>query len=376
MKSLLVTHSRRWNGETEYAAGLIRAEAAMGMDVTVVAPGESTFAQEISPWARVLVPPGRNPSRSLLGFIRNVSWLSGMIDTGEFDVVHSSRSTAHLIVALAVRKRVPFLHLRGGAKRPYGHYGNRILYRWLTDGVIVSSGRVEGWVRRKLKVRPERIHRILSPVNVEKFKPSPPDSGLFSELGVPADAPVILNIARLAPVKGHPILLEAMAAVNQEFPRARLVLVGNPWEGQPEQLKERARELGIGDLVIFTGRRADVTRFLSCATVCVSSSIGSEENSRAVGEYMASGRPVVAGAVGVIPELVVDGKTGFLVPHGDAAALAGGLLKILRDPDQARVMGEEGRKRAVELFSEEAFGESLSRVFRQVFARKKKQSDS
>lgn len=370
MKSLLVTHSRRWNGETEYAAGVVRAELAIGMDLTVVAPGESTFSRQVAGKVRLLELPGRAPSRSFIDFIKDVNWLSGLIETGGFDIIHSSRATAHLLVALANRKRLPLLHLRGGAKRPYGHPGNRLLYRRLTDGVIVSSGRVEEWVIRRLKVPPERVHRILSPVNVEQYKSAPPDPGLRAELGLPATAPVVLKIARLAPVKGHHILLEAMASVHNEFPQAKLVLVGNPWAGQPGELMEQARRLGLADSVIFTGRRADVTRFLACATVCVSSSIGSEENSRAVSEYMASGHPVVASAVGVIPELVVDGKTGFLVPHSNVPALADGLLKILRNPEEARRMGMAGRKRAVELFSEEAFGRSLSRVFNNVLVKK------
>ena len=370
MKSLLVTHSHRWNGETEYAAGVVRAELAMGMNLTVVAPGESTFARKVAGKVRLLELPGRSPSRSIIDFIKDVNWLSSLIETGGFDVIHPSRATAHLLVALADRKRIPLLHLRGGAKRPYGHPGNRLLYRWLTDGVIVSSKRVEGWVIRRLKVPPERVHRILSPVDVGQYKPSSPDLSLLTELGISESAPVILKIARLAPVKGHPILLEAMASVHQEFPRAKLVLVGNPWEGQPGELMDQARKLGIGDSVIFTGRRADVRRFLACATVCVSSSIGSEENSRAVSEYMASECPVVASAVGVIPELVVDGQTGFLVPHGDALALADGLMKILRNPEEARRMGQAGRRRAVELFSEEAFGRSLSRVFNSVLGEK------
>jgi len=370
MKSLLVTHSHRWNGETEYAAGVVRAELAMGMDLTVVAPKESTFARQVSGKVRLLELPGRAPSRSIFDFIRDVSWLSSLIATGGFDLIHPSRATAHLLAALADRKRIPLLHLRGGAKRPYGHPGNRFLYRWLTDGVIVSSGRVEGWVIRRLKVPPERVHRILSPVDVGQYKPASPDPSLLKELGISGTGPIILKIARLAPVKGHPILLKAMASVHNEFPQAKLILVGNPWEGQPGQLMEQARKLGIGDSVIFTGRRADVTRFLSCATVCVSSSIGSEENSRAVSEYMASGHPVVASAVGVIPELVVDGQTGFLVPHGDASALADGLINILHNPEESRRMGNAGRHRAVELFSEEAFGRSLSRVFNSVLVKK------
>jgi len=363
MKSLLVTHSHRWNGETEYAAGVVRAELSMGMDVTVVAPGESTFARQVAGKVRLLELPGKAPSRSLFDFSRDVIWLSRLINSGGFDVIHPSRATAHFLVALAVRKRIPLLHLRGGAKRPYGHPGNRFLYCRLTDGVIVSSRRVERWVRERLKVPPERVHRILSPVDVEQYAPELPEQELMNDLGISPGAPVILKVARLAPVKGHPVLLEAMAAVHHDYPQARLVLVGNPWDGQPEQLMEQAHQLGIGNSVIFTGRRPDIARFLSCATVCVSSSIGSEENSRAVSEYMASEHPVVASAVGVIPELIVDGKTGFLVPPGDAPALADGLMKVLRNPEAARRMGQEGRKRAMELFSEEAFSRSLSRVF-------------
>lgn len=343
----------------------------MGMELTVVAPGESAFVRKVSGKVRLLELPGREPSRSLFDFIKDVNWLSSLIETGGFDVIHPSRATAHLLAALADRKRIPLLHLRGGAKRPYGHPGNRLLYRWLTDGVIVSSGRVEGWVIRRLKVPPERVHRILSPVDVGQYKPALPDPSLLKELGISDSAPIILKIARLAPIKGHPILLDALVLVHHEFPQAKLVLVGNPWKGQPGELMEQARKLGIGDSVIFTGRRADVTRFLACATVCVSSSIGSEENSRAVSEYMASERPVVASAVGVIPELVVDGRTGFLVPPGDASALADGLIKILRNPEEARRMGEAGRNRAVELFSEEAFGRSLWRVFESVLEGKK-----
>lgn len=369
MKSLLVTHSHRWNGETEYAAGVIRAELAMGMDVTVVAPRGSTLARKVSGNVRLLELPGENPSRSLIDFIRDVNWLSGLIKIGEFDIIHPSRATAHLLLALATRKRVPLLHLRGGAKRPYGHPGNRLLYRVLTDGVIVSSRRVERWVSRRLKVRPDKIHRILAPVDVNRYKPAPPDPSLYRELGLSPDTPIILKVARLAPVKGHPILLEAMAIVHQEFPRTRLVLVGNPWEGQPGKLIEQARALGIEDYVIFTGRRSDITRFLSCATVCVSSSIGSEENSRAVSEYMASECPVVASAVGVIPELIVDGETGYLVPLGEAPVLADGIMKVLRNPEAAREMGKAGRRRAVELFSEEAFGLRLSLVFKSVLKR-------
>ncbi len=362
LRSLLVTHSRRWNGETEFASGVLQAEAEMGMEITLVAPRSSRLAQDSGEKVRVLEFPAVRPSSSPIHFFRDLNWLSRLIEEGEFDLLHACRATGHLLTALAARSRVPLLHLRGGAKKPYGHPGNRYLYRRLTSGVIVSSRRVERWVTENLKVPPARVHRILAPVDTAVFRPGPPDPSLRDEFRIPRGSPLVVKVARLAPVKGHPVLLRAMAEVRRRVPGAVLVLVGNPWKGQVELLKNLAGELGLEKAVVITGRRDDVGRFISAAAVCVSSSLGSEENSRAVGEYMAGGRPVVATRVGVIPEMVEDGVTGLLVPPGDPAALAGAISALLEDRERAERMGEAGRLRAEREFSRAAFARRLSRA--------------
>lgn len=362
LSSLLVTHSSRWNGETEYAFGVIQAELEMGMEVTVVAPRACALARKTVGSVRLLELPGPDPSSSPLDFFRDLRWLSRLVEESGFDLLHACRATGHLLTALAGRHRAPLLHLRGGAKKPYGHPGNRLLYRKLTAGVIVSSKRVENWVTGGLKVPPGRVHRILSPVDTNRFRPGPPDLSLREELGIPRESPLVLKVARLAPIKGHPVLLEAMAEVRRRVPGAVLVLVGTPWEGQAESLRARARALGMAEAVILTGKRKDIARFLSVASVCVSSSLGSEENSRAVSEYMAAGVPVAATAVGVIPELVVDGVTGFLVPPGDPAGLGKAIASLLENPGRLERMGAAGRARAREEFSRQAFARRLSAV--------------
>ncbi len=363
IRVLLVTHSRRWNGETEYAAGIVQAEAAMGMEVTLVAPRASVLARKLAGSVRYRELPGPRPSASPRDFFRDLRWLSGLIEEKGFEVLHACRATGHLLTALAARRRVPLFHLRGGAKKPYRHPGNRILYRKLTSGVIVSSARVENWVTGNLGVPPERVHRILAPVDTDGFRPAPPDLSLRDELEISRESPLVVKVARLAPVKGHPVLLEAMAEVRRRVPGAVLVLVGNPWPGQKELLRRRAGELGLEGAVIMTGRRKDIPRFLSAASVCVSSSVGSEENSRAVGEYMAAGRPVAATRVGVIPEMVADGATGFLVPPADPAALAGAITSLLEDRERAERMGAAGRRRAEEEFSRAVFTRRLRSIF-------------
>jgi glycosyltransferase involved in cell wall biosynthesis len=162
--------------------------------------------------------------------------------------------------------------------------------------------------------------------------------------------------------------VEAMAAVIRGCPRAVLVAVGDPWEGQPVRILRQARQLGIGDAVICPGRRDDVRRFIRAATVCVSSSIASEENSRAVSEYMACAKPVVVTEIGVMPELVDDGISGRVVSSRNPAVLGAAIGEILGNPELARRMGAAGRRAAEERFSASVFREKLRRVLDRTIA--------
>ena len=360
--SLLVTHKKRWNGEAEYAACLIEAEAELGYRVTLIAPEDCELVRRVRDRVEFIPLPASRPSGSPRDFIRTVGFISRLLESGDFDIIHSSRATAHLMTALAVRKKLPFIHLRSGAKKPYGHPANRILYRGLTDEVIVSSLRIKKWLIKGLGMDPARVHRLLAPVDIDYFTPGPSDPGLFRELGLEPDRQLVVNVARLAPVKGHDFLVEAMAAVVKKHPRAVLAAVGNPWQDQPTRILRRARELGIEGSVVCPGRREDVERFVRAAAVCVSSSVGSEENSRAVTEYMACGRPTVVTAVGVMPELVEDGVSGKIVPPRAPSPLAAAIADILADPARARAMGEAARKAAEDRFSGKVFRGKLKQI--------------
>ena len=360
MRSLVVTDSRIWTAETEYAVSVARAEARAGADVTFASPG-ARFAAAL-PGVRALDLPGEVPSRSPRDFAAAMRWLAALARRERFDVVHSARATAHLAAALSLDRRLPIVHLRGTASPPRAHPANRFLYGRLTRAVVASSSSVRRAVIERLGMPPERVHRLLAPVDDDAFRPGVRDDSLAASLGIRAGAEVVMNVARLAPVKGHEVLVRAMARVVAERPRAVLVLVGEPWSGQPEGLRSLAERLGIGASVLFAGRREDVPALLALADVCVSSSVGSEENSRAVGEYMAAGRAVVATSVGVVPELVEHGVSGLLAPPGDEAALASSLLAVLSDRALAGRMGADGRRLTEERFSTGAFSAGLAAV--------------
>ena len=362
MDALLVTDSMIWTDETEYALSVASAEASTGLSITIAAPSGSAIALRAPECIRLMELPGAEPARSVADFTTCVRWLASVVRTERPRIVHSSRATAHLMIVLACGKSVPIVHLRGGATPASRHMLNRHLYRFMISAVIASSRRVESWVSDGLGMDASRVFRIYAPIDTERYAASAPDTELRSELGLSPESRVVVNVARLAPVKGHDVLLDAMQIVLRRVPEAVLVLVGEPWRGQPEGLMRRAERLGIASSVRFVGRREDVPRFLALADLCVSSSTASEENSRAVSEYMAAGRPVVGTGVGVIPELIVDGDTGLVARPGDEKELADCMVALLTDAEHARRLGVAGRRRAEELVSRGAFSLSLARV--------------
>ena len=158
-----------------------------------------------------------------------------------------------------------------------------------------------------------------------------------------AEGPIVLEVARLAEVKGQKQLIRALEQLD-----ATAVFVGRDLE-DGGRYEEELRRAASGRRVVFAGYRDDVPALLAgCDVFCLPSTI--EGLPLVVLEAMAQARPVVATTVGGTAELVVDGETGVLVPAGDTAALADALEGLLRDPERARRLGEAGRRRVAAEF--------------------------
>jgi glycosyltransferase involved in cell wall biosynthesis len=175
-------------------------------------------------------------------------------------------------------------------------------------------------------------------VDCESIQPRAPSEEL----------PVVLHVARLVAVKGTQYLLRAFAAVTPRFPDARLVVIG---EGPLRRSLERlATTLGIEDRVQFLGalRHSEVLAWMRRAAMLVLPGIRTatgriEGLGMVLLEAAATGVPVIGSGVGGIPECIVDGQSGFLVPQRDAGALAERMGVLLADPSLRQRMGEEGR---------------------------------
>ncbi len=239
--------------------------------------------------------------------------------------------------------------------------------------VAVSAGMRDDVLAAYPVVDPERVRVIHNGIDPADYTPAqrPHDAAtlaLLDRLGVDPSRPAVLFVGRITRQKGVPVLLRAAASLP---PDVQLVLLAGAAD-TPELAAEVVALVG-GLRAVRTGvvwvqemlPRPDVARVLGASSVFVCPSVY-EPLGIVNLEAMACGIPVVASAVGGIPEVVNEGMTGLLVPPDDPAALAEALGRVLADPAAARAMGTAGRRRAVEYFSWSAVAEQTAALYREL----------
>ena len=188
---------------------------------------------------------------------------------------------------------------------------------------------------------------------------------LLAELGLGADARIVGSVAKLAPVKGHRYLLEAAAMVMKADARVHLVLVGDG--ALRDEIAAQAARLGIDARTRMLGHREDSAQLAAAFDVAVLASL-SEGLPNAVMEAMAAGAPVVATAVGGVPELIVDCDTGFLVPPANPGAMAERIEYALSHVDLTGLIAMRGRRFVTTRFGMERMVTAVERLYDEVIA--------
>ena len=267
-----------------------------------------------------------------------------------FDIVHLHMVHATIIGSVVARMaggpRV--LVTKHYAYRAIGNPVLRGLDRGLTnraDLVVAVSRHVMNDVIANGRGRRETI-AIPNGIDLEAF-----DRAAAEPAGQSAGDPgglVIASVGNLNRIKGHEYLLRAMPQIVRRAPNSRLVIFGEGAER--ERLEQLARSLGIADAISLPGSVTNIPARLQQVDLCVQPSL-QESFGIALLEAMAAARPVVASAVEGIPEVVVDGTTGLLVPPRDSAAIAEAACSLLEDGDRRTALGRSGRARVAELFN-------------------------
>ncbi len=220
--------------------------------------------------------------------------------------------------------------------------GRRLLHLWIDKVVAIADGHRD-YIASVEKVPLNKIEVIYNGVDLEKFCSRLSPEEARARLGIPAHSPVVSIIAVLRPDKAHEVFLRAAREVLKTVPETHFLVVGDGPER--ERLTRLALDLRVEKNVHFLGFRRDLGDILAAVDIDTLSSKPEQETfSLAAIEAMSTGVPIVCTDVGFMREMVIPGKTGYLVQVGDVQGLAGRLVDLIQNPPMRKAMGETARK--------------------------------
>jgi glycosyltransferase involved in cell wall biosynthesis len=236
------------------------------------------------------------------------------------------------------------------------------------DVIITCAQFLVDNVRRALPERCQETQRIVSipnAVDIERFRPGEKTAAKY-RVGIPPDTPMVLMVANLAPHKGQETAMRAAAVLKTEGIPTLFWFAGTERGGKQEHtnyLRRLSRELEVADRVNFLGQRDDIADLLRAADVFLLPS-SSEGLPLSVLEAQATRVPVLAAPTAGIPEIVLDGQTGFLIPPGDVKGYASRIKSILSDCSISQYVAERAYANVLAKYQWKTYCENL-RVFYQ-----------
>ncbi len=361
MKILHINTEKTWRGGEQQLLNLLQGLNKRNIISHLACQPDSAMEKRAKNAGIEVFPIAMHGEIDLLASYR----IRRLITRFRYDILHSHTSHAHTLAFfsslgtktwLLVSRRVDFsifrhsfLHLSGFKYRFFADYYIAISHE--IKDVLVSDG-----------IPAQRIFVVHSGINPERFASSPKDH-LIPEFNIKEDEYVVVNVAHLAGHKGQKYLVRAVPLVLAKIPTARFFIVGGG-ELMPE-LQSLAASLGLKQKLIFTGFRRDVGSFYQIADLFVMSSV-QEGLGTAVIDALALGKPVVGTCAGGIPEIIRDDETGRLVASADPAALAGGIIELLANPERAKQMGRRGQEMIRKNFSVDAMVEKNIKVYQHI----------
>lgn len=360
MHSLHIDTSTAWQGGQRQLFDLVVGLRERGDRVTLVAhPGGPLFRRMQEGTDVVGLAPKGDVDIA-------AAWrLSRVLKSVQPDVVHAHDSHGVAMAATAIAILSPATHLplvitRRSEFRPERTTFSKWKYSQV-DAFVATNGSV----RQRLLaegVPSARVAVIPPGVDVERIG-RVDAANLHAELFLPTHAPIVGNVAVLDPQKGHHHLIAAAGLVLRDVPDTRFVIMGDgPLRAT---LARDVHSRHLDRHIFLPGFHTDIARHLKGFDVYVSAALH-VTGSLALIEAMAASRPIVATAVGHVPDLIEDGVTGLLVPPKDDAALAAAITRLLKDEPLRRAMGARASARAREQFSLERTVEDTTALYQRL----------
>jgi glycosyltransferase involved in cell wall biosynthesis len=376
LRILQVTNTG-WAGEWfhDQVTGL----AERGHDVYVVLPEHGPLAERLRE-ARIPVEiiPFKGKKLHQLPRIANAEWrLLRKVGALRPDVIHAHLLKAALSCRFAAFGYPPALRV---TQVPGTVHLHNTLLRWpdrLTvsrDDIVIGTCHSITDQYRAMGARSVALSYY--GCDVSRFDPRISGDDFLREFGLPPDTPTVGMVARLYPtrmrafrnigVKGHEILLKALPLILREMPGTHFFIVGDELHGTGEyrrRLEASAAALGVTSNLHFTGYRTDIPAVISAMDVVVCPSM-EESACYAAVEALLMRKAVVASNVGGLPDTVLDGETGLLVPPGDPGALAAAVANFLSHPAWRLKMGNRGREHCLRRFDRKATVNEVESIYR------------
>jgi glycosyltransferase involved in cell wall biosynthesis/peptidoglycan/xylan/chitin deacetylase (PgdA/CDA1 family) len=257
-----------------------------------------------------------------------------VLRSNRIDVLHAHSHTANVVASVVGRAAgVPVViateHTWSFTGQPVRRLLDRAVVSRLADVFVAVSDADHRRIISVVGASPVRVRTIINGYQPRDGRDQPAERPLRETFAIPADAPLLGTICVLRPQKALDVMIDAFATVHRQRPDAHLVIVG--FGKQLDALRQHAAERGVADHVHFAGQRNDATAVLAEFDMFLLSSTF-EGTPLAVLEAMAARRPIVATAVGGVPELAPDGDCALLVAPGDPDAIAHAVTRLLDQP--------------------------------------------
>lgn len=290
--------------------------------------------------------------------------LAAYLRRHEIDLVHAHMFRAEVIgtrAALAAGTPVIVATVHSSRVRSAEDVAALAALTPAMDRLIVPSAAIVAKVRAEGRgTAPFSV--IPTGVDLSRFDGPAPPCTLRDEFQIPCEEVLVGVVARLEAEKGHRHLVAAMPAVLERAPRTWLAIVGEGSERAALEEQAGALPPDVRDRIIFTGLRDDISAVTGDLDIAVLPSMR-EAQGISILEAMARRKPVIASAVGGIPEVVTDGVDGLLVPPGDSAALADAIVRLARSPSLRERIGEAGYATVAQRFSIDAQVHGIEAIY-------------
>lgn len=361
MKILHLVSCRGWSSDAYWAARVSRELERRGHAVTLgCRAGTET---RVIDRARA-----EGVSRTVTyGFAGGISPRADIDDVRQLreafrdaDVVHVHRGKEHWLAAVTNRLTStprPIVRTRHIVQAVRPHAGNRWLYGRATALVITVTEAIRRQYLAARLLTPERVVAVPGGADAEEYRPGPADPRVRAELGGRPGEPLVGVIAGFRTMKGHTLVVEAARRLAAAGGAMHFVFVGRG--SREAAVRDAVWRYGLEGRVTIAGYAGNLPAVMRALDVALYVPLESDGMSRVVFEYLATGVPLCAARVGVVPEVLRDGEHALLVPAGDVPALTSAIERLTRDAGLRAQLGSAGRRLIEERYSGACVAEVL-----------------